>query len=135
MIRDARNSPRRCTTVTLEAKRVRNVASSIAVSPPPTTTIALSLKKKPSQVAHAETPYPISSFSAGSPSRRADAPVAMMSASAVTTPCSPVVIGNGRAERSTPLTASKIVVTPNRSAWARIRVISSGPRIPSGKPG
>ena len=37
MIGDARNSSRRWTITTLLAKRVRNVASSIAESPPPTT--------------------------------------------------------------------------------------------------
>ncbi len=41
---------------------VRKVASSIAVSPPPTTTTSLSRKKKPSQVAQAETPWPMSSL-------------------------------------------------------------------------
>ena len=34
------------------------VASSMAESPPPTTAMCLSLKKKPSQVAHQETPWP-----------------------------------------------------------------------------
>ena len=52
----ARSSSRRCTTVTLVANLVRKVASSMAVSPPPTTSTSLSLKKKPSQVAHADTP-------------------------------------------------------------------------------
>ena len=56
MIFEARSASRRWTTVTLLAKRVRKVASSIAVSPPPTTTTSLSRKKKPSQVAQAETP-------------------------------------------------------------------------------
>ena len=56
MIFEARSSSRRWTTVTLVANLVRKVASSIAVSPPPTTTTSLSLKKKPSQVAQAETP-------------------------------------------------------------------------------
>ena len=37
-----RNSSRRCTIVTLEAKRVRKIASSIAESPPPTTTTSFS---------------------------------------------------------------------------------------------
>ena len=37
---------------------MRNVASSIAESPPPTTAIVFSRKKKPSQVAHHETPWP-----------------------------------------------------------------------------
>ena len=41
MIFDARSSPRRWITVTFVAKRVRKSASSIAVSPPPTTAIAL----------------------------------------------------------------------------------------------
>ena len=53
MICEARNSSRRCTIVTLLANFVRNVASSIAVSPPPTTTSSRSRKKKPSQVAQA----------------------------------------------------------------------------------
>ncbi len=56
MIFDARSSARRWTIVTLLANLVRKFASSIAVSPPPTTSTSLSLKKKPSQVAHAETP-------------------------------------------------------------------------------
>src|SRR5204863_282505 len=38
MIFEARRAPRRWTTVTLEANLVRKVASSMAVSPPPTTT-------------------------------------------------------------------------------------------------
>ena len=41
MICDARNSSRRCTSVTLVRERVRKSASSIAESPPPTTTIVL----------------------------------------------------------------------------------------------
>lgn len=54
MILEARNSSRRC-RVTLRAKRVRKVASSIAESPPPMTAMSWSLKKKPSQVAQALT--------------------------------------------------------------------------------
>ena len=45
MIFDARSVSRRCTTVTLLAKRVRNSASSIAESPPPTTAISWPRKK------------------------------------------------------------------------------------------
>ena len=56
MILEARNWSRRCNTVTEEPKRVRNSASSSALSPPPTTTMGLSLKKKPSQVAQYDTP-------------------------------------------------------------------------------
>src|SRR5215212_9970710 len=58
MILLARNVSRRWRRWTFEAKRVRNVASSRAVSPPPTAAISLSRKKNPSQVAHAETPRP-----------------------------------------------------------------------------
>jgi len=43
---------------TLVANLVRKVASSMAVSPPPTTPTSTFLKKKPSQVAQAETPRP-----------------------------------------------------------------------------
>ena len=45
MIREARSSLRRCTTVTCETNFVKNTASSMAVSPPPTTTIGFSRKK------------------------------------------------------------------------------------------
>ena len=51
MIFDARNSSRRWTTVTLEANFDRKIASSIALSPPPTMMVGLSLKKAASQVA------------------------------------------------------------------------------------
>ena len=40
----------------MEANRVRKIASSIAVSPPPTTTIGRFLKNAPSQVAQLDTP-------------------------------------------------------------------------------
>ena len=56
MILDARSSLRRWTTVTESPNFVRNSASSRAESPPPTTTIRLSRKKNPSQVAHVDTP-------------------------------------------------------------------------------
>ena len=78
MIFDARSSLRRWTSVTLSAKRVRNVASSTAESPPPTTAISWPRKKNPSHVAHVDTPWPSSSRSESSPSMRACAPVEMM---------------------------------------------------------
>ena len=56
--------------VTLEPKRDRNVASSIAESPPPTTAMCCSRKKNPSQVAHQLTPWPESLSSSGMPSLR-----------------------------------------------------------------
>ena len=51
MIAEARNSGRRCTTLTLPANFDRKVASSMAVSPPPTTIVSASRKKAASQVA------------------------------------------------------------------------------------
>ena len=56
MILEARRVSRRCTIVTLRANLVRNVASSIAESPPPITAMSCSRKKNPSQVAHQDTP-------------------------------------------------------------------------------
>ncbi len=50
----------------------------MAESPPPTTAISFPEKKKPSQVAHEETPCPINAFSPGNPNQRADAPLAMI---------------------------------------------------------
>ena len=100
MIFEARNSSRRCTIVTLLANFVRNVASSIAVSPPPTTTSSRSRKKKPSQVAQALTPRPRSFSSPGMSSHFALAPVAMMSVFARHS-WSPAHTPNGRLERST----------------------------------
>src|SRR6266478_1730937 len=68
MILDARKLSRRWMIVTFVAKRVRKFASSMAVSPPPTTAISFPEKKNPSQVAHELTPWPISCCSCGSPS-------------------------------------------------------------------
>ncbi len=51
MIFEARNSSRRCTTVTFFANFERKIASSIAESPPPTMIVVASLKKAASQVA------------------------------------------------------------------------------------
>jgi hypothetical protein len=56
------------------------LASSIAVSPPPTTITSLFLKNEPSQVAHADTPWPIKRVSLSMPSSLALAPVQMISA-------------------------------------------------------
>ena len=67
MILLARKLARRWTIVTDLAKRVRKVASSIAESPPPTTAMSWSRKKKPSQVAQALTPRPSSACSPGTP--------------------------------------------------------------------
>ena len=60
------------------AGQIRQVASSIAVSPPPTPVMTFSLQKKPSHVAQADTPLPMNSFSESSPSHLAVAPVDTM---------------------------------------------------------
>src|SRR3972149_6434825 len=121
-------------TVTCDANRVRNVASSSAESPPPTTAIGLPRKKNPSHVAQGDTPCPIRRRSLGTPSSLAEAPVAMMRARAFTTPSSPVTV-NGVRERSTAVTLPRTSSAPNRSAWPRIALIKSGPMTPSVNPG
>ena len=70
MILLARSSSRRWTRVTVSANLVRKVASSRAESPPPTTAMSWPRKKKPSHVAHHETPCPDRRFSSGRPSSR-----------------------------------------------------------------
>ena len=119
---------------TFDAKRVRNVASSIAESPPPTTTTTFSRKNAPSQVAQYETPRPWSVCSDGSPSCLAVAPVATMTASAR---CSslPTYTPNGRSEKSTLVTSSVTNSAPKRSACLRKSAIMVGPITPSGYPG
>ncbi len=82
MIGEARNSSRRWTIVTLSANFVRKTASSIAESPPPTTITFLFRKKAASQTAQYETPRPCSVRSESSPSWRALAPVATITARA-----------------------------------------------------
>ncbi len=134
MIFEARKLSRRWIRVTLLPKRVRNVASSIAESPPPTTTMCFSRKNAPSQVAQVETPRPRRRASPGMFSQRALAPVATMTLSAVYSSSS-VRTTNGRTEKSTDVTSTLWIVEPKRSAWARNASISSGPMMPSGKPG
>ena len=134
MIFDARRLSRRCTTVTVRANRVRNVASSSALSPPPTTTMSCSRKKKPSQVAHQETPWPDSSFSPGIPSSRYAEPMASTTVSARYS-SSPTTTSFGLPVRSTDVTSSVTKTVPNRSACDRSLSMRSGPMTPSGKPG
>jgi hypothetical protein len=74
----------------------------------------------------------------GRPSISDWAPVEMMTASATTVGSpvgSPTQTANGRPSRSTFDTFWVRRSAPKRSAWARIRVIRSGPITPSGKPG
>ena len=104
------------------------------MSPPPTTAISRSLKKNPSHVAQADTPRPRSRVSLSMPSHIADAPVATMTDWArYSVPRAQ--IRKGRAEKSTWSMSASTMRVPNRSAWARIAAIRSGPWMPSGKPG
>jgi len=111
------------------------VASSIAVSPPPTTKTSSPLKNAPSQVAQADTPRLVYSASPGTLSHLAEAPVATIRVWVFTVrPLSSSRV-KGRFERSTFMTFSRWMTVPNRSAWALNRSISSGPVMASGKPG
>ena len=146
MICEARNSPRRWISVTLDANLVRNKASSIAVSPPPTTTIGRSRKKNPSQVAHAETPLPPRPTGTGSspgiPSHLADAPVETISVSASmiesTSSLSLLSLAyslNGRSDRSTRSIQTFSILVTNRNACSRNSSIRIGPIMPFENPG
>ncbi len=48
---------------------------------------------------------------------------------------SPTQILNGRSEKSTLVALTVSILAPNRSAWERKFIMSSGPITPSGKPG
>ena len=132
---EARNSSRRWSTDSLSAYLETKIESSIAVSPPPMTTTSRPLKKAPSQTPQVETPRPPSSTSPGRPRRFGWAPIARMmlrarySSSPTQTVWMPPSVSSMR------VASSVMKRVPNRSAWARKRFISSGPMIPSGKPG
>ena len=115
MAAEARKPSRRCTMVTLVARLVRYVASSMAVSPPPTTIRSMPLKNAPSQVAHADSPWLRNLSSEGMSSHLAEAPVATMTVSAKKSP-SPVATLNGRAVSSTEVTSVVITRAPLCSA-------------------
>ena len=137
MIFEARSESRRCTIVTDEAKRVRNKASSRAESPPPTTAMSWPRKKNPSQVAHVESPWLSSRSSPGTPIISDCAPVARMTVSAVMlgSTSSVTQARKGRDVTSRRCTFETRRSAPNRSAWARMFAMSSGPVIPWGNPG
>ena len=112
---------------------MRNSASSMAESPPPMTVISLPEKKKPSQVAHDETPWPISAFSLGRPSHRAEAPLAMISDARQQRFAAQVHLdGLGTSRRlfwlrSTLTTCPVLYSAPKRTACLRMLSMSSGP--------
>ena len=83
----------------------------------------LKIGTAPSQTAQAEIPFCQYFSSPGRPRRRAEAPVAMMIASAVWGSLSSSYSAqylNGRLERSTLATVSVMMVVPNRSDCLRM---------------
>ena len=111
------------------------IESSMAVSPPPTTITSRPLKKAPSQTPQVETPLPPSSSSPGMPSRLGCAPMARITVFARYSSSLTQTFWMPPSESSTRVASSVMKRVPKRSAWARKRFISSGPIIPSGKPG
>mmetsp|Transcript_24450 Transcript_24450/g.58234 ORF Transcript_24450/g.58234 Transcript_24450/m.58234 type:complete len:248 (-) Transcript_24450:226-969(-) len=92
-------------TVTLLEVRARTRASSMAVSPPPTTTTSFPAYRKPSHVAHVLTPPPRKWYSPSAPNQRESAPVASTTA-CVWMRVSLVAMVKGRFVRSTWATRS-----------------------------
>jgi hypothetical protein len=80
------------------------------------------------------TPWPISSCSPGTPRWLAAAPIARMTARAENV-SSPTVTVFTCPSRETASTSSMRRSAPNRRACSRISSISSGPVMPSLKPG
>ena len=137
MIFDARNSSRRWTMTTFEANFDRKIASSIALSPPPTIIVGFSLKNAASQVAQYDTPRPLSSSSPRTSSFLCSAPIARMTVRArySSLPTQTLWTPPGSSESSTFVASSVMKRVPKRSAWSRNFCMSSGPSMPSGKPG
>jgi hypothetical protein len=123
--------------VTFEANFERKIASSIALSPPPTMIVGFSLKNAASHVAQYETPLPPSSSSPGTQSFLCSAPIARMTVRArnSSSPTQTLWTPPGSLESSTFVAWSVTNRAPKRSAWSRNFCIISGPMIPSGKPG
>src|SRR3712207_3322752 len=92
-------------------------------------------KKKPSQVAQAETPNPWNLASDGRPSHLAWAPVATTRASQLQVSPESQVRRNGRCPSSTATTWSETMRVPTCSACRRICSMSQGPWMTSAKPG
>ena len=140
MIFDARSWSRRWTIVTDRANLVRKMASSRAESPPPTTAMSSPRKKKPSQVAHVDTPHGPPARSRGQGcSMRTGRPrgddqcvglVGGLGGIGITHP--DAERAGGQVGAGDPLRAD---VGAERAACSRKRIMSSGPMIPSGKPG
>mmetsp|Transcript_31153 Transcript_31153/g.74277 ORF Transcript_31153/g.74277 Transcript_31153/m.74277 type:complete len:258 (-) Transcript_31153:42-815(-) len=123
---DARNSSRLCTTVTLPDVLARTSASSMAVSPPPTTITSLPRYMCPSHVAQLDTPPPLISYSPLTPSQLLSAPVATTTA-CVSMTDEFVRTLSGRSLASTSTTVSASNVAPNSIACCLMRLTTAGP--------
>src|SRR5690625_7718126 len=96
----------------------------MAESPPPTTRMSWSLKKKPSHVAHQETPRPeYFVYPSRQSSSYAD-PVARITLRAWTVSSSVLTVLIGPV-RSTEVTTSHDTVEADRPAWPCIRTINA----------
>ena len=134
MIAEARNSGLRCTMLTLPANFDRKVASSMAVSPPPTTSVSAPRKKAASQVAQYETPRAASSSSPGTPSFFGSAPIARITERVLISlpPTSTMCVPPFSVASSMRVASSVMKRVPKRSAWSRRSCIICGPITPSG---
>mmetsp|Transcript_37929 Transcript_37929/g.107252 ORF Transcript_37929/g.107252 Transcript_37929/m.107252 type:complete len:229 (-) Transcript_37929:215-901(-) len=124
----ARREPPRCITVTARLDRARWSASSIAVSPPPTTATSRPRKGKPSQVAQALTPLPRRPCSPGTRSHLVSAPQARTRALASSSRPEPFArTRRGRAERLTRRAGAPTKRAPKPAAWRRMTRTRPGP--------
>mmetsp|Transcript_18638 Transcript_18638/g.46765 ORF Transcript_18638/g.46765 Transcript_18638/m.46765 type:complete len:209 (+) Transcript_18638:283-909(+) len=138
MILLALSSSLRWITYTLLPYFVRNVASSIAESPPPTTAMGRWRKigAAPSQTAHADTPFCQYSSFPGMGSTFAVAPVATITVLARIGASAPSgKTSSGNLSKSTRSIVSVRILVPNRALCARNFAVISSPVTPSGNPG
>ena len=123
-------------TITLDPKCVRWIASSMATSHHPITTngLFLNIGNAHSQIAQAEIPFCRYSFSPVIPRRFAVAPVAMMTVFASKTSF-PLKSFNGCPLKSTLSIVLVSILAPQLIACSLIFIISSIPSIHFGRPG
>ena len=137
MIFEARNSSRRWTIVTFEANLARKIASSIAVSPPPTMIVVALLEERGvarGAVGHAGAAELLLAGHAELlvlGAHRQDDGAGLVLVVADPDP----VDAAGLVGELDPVAWSVMKRAPKRSAWSRNFCISSGPMIPVGEAG
>mmetsp|Transcript_32057 Transcript_32057/g.51594 ORF Transcript_32057/g.51594 Transcript_32057/m.51594 type:complete len:216 (-) Transcript_32057:194-841(-) len=130
----ARKESRRWMSWTEEQRRESISASSMAVSPPPTTAQALPLYRYPSQAAQLDTPKPLNSHSPETSSHLLSAPVATMIMCALIKPDLLVTISKGVTAVFTDITLSSQTSVKKLLAWVfMIEIIF--PPFSRGRPG